>query len=169
VMSWALEWNKNYRAIGYAGDPDAIRSCVDKLPPLEMMPLASSPQGTLHMRVEQRLKISDDVMFRHPAPSENDPTDDGAILSPGQRTPKSTLLHSSGNTSEAMRQPVMYANSTIGCSSSTVCRMTKVRVSSLAAAIDARPSKTRTRYPTSPASVDTQNRQLIDTSKPAIN
>jgi hypothetical protein len=78
VLSWALEWNKNYRAIGYAGDPDAIRSYVDNLPPLEMMPLASSPQGTLHMRAEQRLKISDDVMFRRPESSENDPVD-GAI------------------------------------------------------------------------------------------
>lgn len=32
VMSWALEWNKGMRVVGFVGDPDAIASIVSSCP-----------------------------------------------------------------------------------------------------------------------------------------
>jgi hypothetical protein len=68
-LSWAFEWNKNYRAIGFAGESEKIRSHIAAMPPLPMTPIATSLDETLHMRLEQRLKCDEDAMFLLPAPA----------------------------------------------------------------------------------------------------
>ena len=70
--SWALEWNKNYRLIGFFGDHEAASKIVRTFPPLQSMPLrtGSAPGVSLRMRREKSLAPGDDLMFEMDRPRD---------------------------------------------------------------------------------------------------
>lgn len=61
--SWALEWNKSFRIIGFFGDKEAIQNIVSNLSKLKVT-RTDLPNGEYYLqRMEIPLKDSDDVMF----------------------------------------------------------------------------------------------------------
>jgi hypothetical protein len=73
--SWALEWNHQYRIIGFLGDRAAAEAVHSTFPPL---PLKTLPQGSgqyLRSRMEVPLEETADKMFTYDEPSgtENTP------------------------------------------------------------------------------------------------
>jgi len=65
---WAIEWNKNYRVIGFFGDESTIEANRARLPILESSSLSTSENGELRLRVERPLPQDDDVLFTMPPP-----------------------------------------------------------------------------------------------------
>jgi hypothetical protein len=62
--SWALEWNHNYRTIGFFGDADKIRKITDTIPPLEITPIFQNGNERLAYRIEVPLDSKQDLMFQ---------------------------------------------------------------------------------------------------------
>ncbi len=56
--AWALEWNKNYRLIGFFGDREPAQALVNSFPTLEMTAIPTIDGSTLRFR--------DDTGFVHP-------------------------------------------------------------------------------------------------------
>jgi len=61
--SWALEWNKNLRLVGFFGDEAAACAMIEQLPKLPLLPVAIGPNGSICMRSDMRLADSDDKLF----------------------------------------------------------------------------------------------------------
>ena len=61
--SWALEWNANYRLLGFFGDEIACQAAARQLPPLVTGTTARGPQGHSSLRREEPLAEEDDVLF----------------------------------------------------------------------------------------------------------
>lgn len=66
--SWALEWNHNYRAIGFFGDADKAREIASTIPPLELTTIHQNENDRLGYRVEVPLDRERDLMFQCPDP-----------------------------------------------------------------------------------------------------
>jgi hypothetical protein len=64
--SWALEWNGNYRVIGFCGDQGAIDSHFSRLPLLETSVFDESTGGQVHLRIERPLASGDNRLFERP-------------------------------------------------------------------------------------------------------
>lgn len=62
VWSFALEWNKNLRLIGFFGDLSIAQAFVDAIPPLQWQRIDANRR----MRREIPLKPDDDVLFSLP-------------------------------------------------------------------------------------------------------
>lgn len=58
VISWALEWNKGMRVVGFVGDTDAIRQIISSCP--------VQPSGIIHDQGDERI-----VVHKHVALAEN--------------------------------------------------------------------------------------------------
>jgi hypothetical protein len=63
VAAWALEWNSNYRLVGYFGDPTAVRAALAALP----RPHARRVNQTTVLRTEVPITAEDDHLFESPA------------------------------------------------------------------------------------------------------
>lgn len=61
--SWALEWNKNYRVIGFFGELEAAKKIVDTFPKLSTQTVSQGPDHYLTFRSEKKLIEDDDLMF----------------------------------------------------------------------------------------------------------
>jgi hypothetical protein len=64
--AWALEWNENYRVIGFFGNSLAIEVRVLQLPTLETSLIAESAEGQLRARTERPLPLEEDKLFAMP-------------------------------------------------------------------------------------------------------
>lgn len=60
--SWALEWNRSLRVIGFFGEEGDVRSVAGELPSLEHQVLQGN-EGILRLRTETALADTDDVLF----------------------------------------------------------------------------------------------------------
>ncbi len=69
IWSWALEWNQNFRLVGFFGDEGLLGDVSRQIPALEMIALQNTPTGRLRMRFEVPLAEADDTLFvRFPPP-----------------------------------------------------------------------------------------------------
>lgn len=59
--SWALEWNKNYRLIGFFGDREPAQTIVNTFPSLET--ISTGGESSLRIRKHVRLDEKDDLLF----------------------------------------------------------------------------------------------------------
>jgi hypothetical protein len=62
AWSFAVEWNRSYRVIGFFGNSGDLQSYVDGFPVAEMIQI--SP--TLRLREEISLAPEEDIMFEDP-------------------------------------------------------------------------------------------------------
>jgi len=67
---WAVEWNKNYRAIGFFGEQAVVQGHLARLPTLETSLIGKSEDGELHVRVERPLLPDEDLLFAMPPPGD---------------------------------------------------------------------------------------------------
>ena len=65
--SWALEWNKNYRILGFFGDGEAAQEVASGLPILQFKPL--DKDQALSFRKETEIEECDDKLFLFANPS----------------------------------------------------------------------------------------------------
>jgi len=61
--SWALEWNKNYRLIGFFGVREPAQIIVNTFPSLEMMSVQTGEKSSLRFRKHTKLDEKDDLLF----------------------------------------------------------------------------------------------------------
>lgn len=70
VWAWALEWNKNFRLAGFAGQGAAIEPHSDKVPGLDLVQYHQEGGNWLRGRTEVQLAEENDTLFHFP---ERDP------------------------------------------------------------------------------------------------
>lgn len=73
--SWALEWNKNYRLIGFFGDRESAEAIVNTFPLLEMTAISTGGESLLKGRKHARLDEKDDFLFVW---NDGEPNDENA-------------------------------------------------------------------------------------------
>ncbi len=61
--SWALEWNKNYRLIGFFGIREPAQTIVSTFPSMEMTDIPTIDESSLRFRQEVSLDEKDDLLF----------------------------------------------------------------------------------------------------------
>lgn len=66
VWAFAIEWNRNFRLVGFIGDAEEARIHLDAVPPLDMQVMHESPTRSLRTRIETPLKREDDTLFDFP-------------------------------------------------------------------------------------------------------
>jgi hypothetical protein len=66
LWSWALEWNQNFRLVGFFGREDLLTELEKSIPLLEMTTVHEAPGRTLRYRIETPLADADDTLFAPP-------------------------------------------------------------------------------------------------------
>jgi len=66
IWSWALEWNQNFRLVGFFGREDLVTELEKSIPPLEMTTVEHTPERSLRFRVEVPLADAKDSLFAAP-------------------------------------------------------------------------------------------------------
>ncbi len=61
--SWALEWNHNYRVIGFFGEEMPVRDFTANFPTLRTNSIIEGPNEYVRYRTEERLHEKDDCLF----------------------------------------------------------------------------------------------------------
>ena len=61
--SWALEWNENYRIIGFLGEQDPTEEILRQFPNLQTHSMVETPHTRVRYRREVALSPEDDKMF----------------------------------------------------------------------------------------------------------
>ena len=61
--SWALEWNRKYRVIGFFGEQEPAEAIASNFPPLDFVTIAQGPKQHLSGRIETRLDEEKDNLF----------------------------------------------------------------------------------------------------------
>ena len=61
--SWSVEWNKNYRVIGFFGDMDTAQQEVDDFPDLSFKQISQENNEHYSFREEKQLTEINDIMF----------------------------------------------------------------------------------------------------------
>jgi hypothetical protein len=61
--SWALEWNRQYRVVGFCGDRAAAEAVFATFPKLEMATISQGPDHFVRSRVEKPLAEADDKLL----------------------------------------------------------------------------------------------------------
>lgn len=69
TWSWALEWNKGHRLIGFFGDPEPAQALVDSFPALPMQVIHEDADGGMRFRKEVALEPDMDRLFSWPDPA----------------------------------------------------------------------------------------------------
>ncbi len=67
VWAWALEWNANFRLIGFFGDPEAMRVAYSELPTMRKRIVEQTEEYTTFMRQELTIQPNQDRLFDLPA------------------------------------------------------------------------------------------------------
>lgn len=65
VWSWGLEWNQNYRLVGFFGNESEIQEISKEMPPLDIKHVADLPNGYIRMRSNIPLNEEEDVLFKY--------------------------------------------------------------------------------------------------------
>lgn len=68
--AWAVEWNTNYRVLGFFGDPSIVAQLDAVLPKLTLQPMGQTSEGVRGVRVERPLVSEDDILFESPPHGE---------------------------------------------------------------------------------------------------
>lgn len=68
--AWALEWNRNYRVVGFFGDRDAAQQIVNTFPEMQVTTIHETPTRFLRIRQDVPLREEDDKLFRVPGDSD---------------------------------------------------------------------------------------------------
>ena len=63
TWAWALEWNQNYRVVGFAGDTEEVKTIMATVPPLKFEPAMRTERGWVRFRLEVRLPEESDTLF----------------------------------------------------------------------------------------------------------
>ena len=63
LWSWAVEWNRSFRVVGFFGERAPADSAAALLPALEVISVIEEPNRSFRYRIEKRLPNADDVMF----------------------------------------------------------------------------------------------------------
>jgi hypothetical protein len=81
--SWALEWNRNFRIVGFMGDPMFIEKLVGDLngPQYRDLP-QQAPGEQLRYRQERPLADAEDVLFRWPENLDEGQEDGAGVVRP---------------------------------------------------------------------------------------
>jgi len=67
LWSWALEWNRNIRVIGFFGTDQALAPLLAAMPELEVHSIGRSPDGAeMRLREETPLAEDEDELFNNP-------------------------------------------------------------------------------------------------------
>lgn len=66
LWSWALEWNQNFRLVGFFGCPDLLDKLEKTVPPLTLETIFAEPGKVLRYRAEIPLSEADDTLFSPP-------------------------------------------------------------------------------------------------------
>ena len=61
--SWALEWNRNYRLVGFFGAREPAQAIVNTFPPPEMVNIPTGNKRSLRIRKNIRLEEHEDLLF----------------------------------------------------------------------------------------------------------
>jgi hypothetical protein len=69
LWSWALEWNQNFRLVGFFGRDDLLDFMNQAIPTLKMSLAQQSTSGWIRARVEEALAEEDDILFAMPTAS----------------------------------------------------------------------------------------------------
>lgn len=64
--SWALEWNKTFRIVGFMGDRDATDALLKSCPPLPRTRMDLGPKRWIAVRTDVPLEERDDTLFAVP-------------------------------------------------------------------------------------------------------
>jgi hypothetical protein len=65
VWSWGLEWNHNYRLVGFFGDKNKIQQISQEIPSLNIDQIATLRNGFIRMRSNIPLDEREDVLFEY--------------------------------------------------------------------------------------------------------
>lgn len=68
LWAWALKWNRNYRLVGFFGEPEPMERLSAQIPPLPMESLSAWEGGHLKMRTDAPLLDEEDRLFDRPEP-----------------------------------------------------------------------------------------------------
>lgn len=63
IWAWAVEWNRNLRAIGFFGNKALIPAAVSNLPPLKAETIAEGNGDWIRCRIEEPLPDHEDHLF----------------------------------------------------------------------------------------------------------
>lgn len=63
VWSWAVEWNLNYRVVGFMGDEAGIEAIIQGRPKLRAATVVNEPGRIVRWRAEEALPDEDDSLF----------------------------------------------------------------------------------------------------------
>ena len=63
LWSWAVEWNKSYRIVGFFGQEIPAKEALAALPSLEITSIAESETRWVRYRVDTPLKAEEDMLF----------------------------------------------------------------------------------------------------------
>lgn len=66
LWAWAIEWNKNYRIVGYFGEREPLTPISATIPSLGMESIHEWEDGYLRIRTERPLPAHDDHLFDWP-------------------------------------------------------------------------------------------------------
>jgi hypothetical protein len=61
--AWGIEWNKNYRVVGFFGNQAVAQTVVDTFPPLEETQIVQGPDLRGVFRIETKLEKEHDSLF----------------------------------------------------------------------------------------------------------
>ncbi|MBI1775755.1 MAG: HNH endonuclease [Proteobacteria bacterium] len=79
--SWAVEWNRNFRAVGFFGEPALVEPVLKQLPMLQAETIAVGPRSTIAYRCDVPLSGAEDTMFEWTRPNEPEPFAAGGLAS----------------------------------------------------------------------------------------
>lgn len=71
LWSWALEWNQNFRLVGFFGRDDLVTELAKSIPALNMRTMHEAPGRSLRYRIEVPLADTDDTLFVLPDYTES--------------------------------------------------------------------------------------------------
>jgi len=74
--SWALEWNRQYRIVGFCGDRAAAEAVAQNFPRLEAQTIVQGPSEYVRYRLETPLADADDLLFHWEEKQEAAPPPD---------------------------------------------------------------------------------------------
>lgn len=64
LWSWAVEWNRSYRIVGFFGEQEAAERAGKDLPALELTSVIEAPNKWLRYRMEKQLDEANDSLFQ---------------------------------------------------------------------------------------------------------
>jgi hypothetical protein len=67
LWSWAVEWNKSFRLVGFFGNSAAAKAIAQTFPQMQLRSIRESSNSFLRFREEEALPENEDVLFQMPS------------------------------------------------------------------------------------------------------